>query len=280
MASKRSTYRRVAEMSFWEHIDELRKRLIRSLIAIIIGAIVVAIYNNFIVKKILMGPTHADFFTYAALCKMGGYLGLGNSLCLEEIHVKMQSNEVAGQFGVYLNIILIGGFIIAFPYVFWQFWRFVKPALKENELKGTRGVIFWVSVLFFIGVLFGYFLVAPYTVNFFARFSLDSNIENIWTIASYFNTLVPLILGSGLAFQLPLVIYFLARAGVVSVAFLRRTRKYAILIIVIVTSIITPPDILSTVICSIPLILLYEISILLCASVEKKESTNAVVEWE
>jgi sec-independent protein translocase protein TatC len=129
-------------------------------------------------------------------------------------------------------------------------------------------------------VLFGYFLIAPYTVNFFARFSLDPNIENIWTIASYFNTLVPLILGSGLAFQLPLVIYFLAKAGVVSVAFLRRTRKYAILIIVIVTSIITPPDILSTVICSIPLILLYEAAILLCLSVEKKESAQAVMEWE
>ncbi len=277
--SKGSISRRVAEMSFWEHIDELRKRLIRSLIAIIIGAIVIAVYNNFIVKKILMGPTHADFFTYAALCKLGQSLGLGNNLCLGEIHVKMQSNEVAGQFAVYLNVILIGGLIIAFPYVFWQFWRFVKPALKENELKGTRGVIFWVSVLFFTGVLFGYFLIAPYTVNFFARFSLDDNIENIWTIGSYFNTLVPLILGSGLAFQLPLVIYFLAKAGVVSVAFLRRTRKYAILIIVIVTSIITPPDILSTVICSIPLILLYEVSILLCLRAEKKESTT-VAEWE
>lgn len=226
-----------------------------------------------------MGPTHADFFTYAALCKLGQSLGLGNNLCLGEIHVKMQSNEVAGQFAVYLNVILIGGVIIAFPYIFWQFWRFVKPALKENELKGTRGVIFWVSVLFFTGVLFGYFLIAPYTVNFFARFSLDDNIENIWTIGSYFNTLVPLILGSGLAFQLPLVIYFLAKAGVVSVAFLRRTRKYAILIIVIVTSIITPPDILSTVICSIPLILLYEVSILLCLRAEKKESAT-VAEWE
>jgi sec-independent protein translocase protein TatC len=270
-----------AEMSFIEHIDELRKHLFRSVIAIVLGAIVMAVYNNFIVKKILMGPTHPDFPTYYYLCKLGERLGLGSKLCLSSINVKMQSNAVAGQFSVYLNVILIGGFIIAFPYIFWQFWKFVKPALKRNELHGTRGVIFWVSTLFFIGVLFGYFIVAPYTINFFANFKLDDNIENFWTIASYFNTMVPLILGSGIAFQLPLVLYFLAKIDVVSSAFLRKYRKHAILIIVIATSIITPPDMLSTIICSIPLIFLYEISIFLCVKVEKKKQKEAIKEdWE
>lgn len=269
------------EMSFIEHIDELRKHLFRSVVAIVIGAIFMAIYNNFIVKKILMGPTHPDFPTYYYLCKFGNYLGLGNKLCLTQINVKMQSNAVAGQFSVYLNVILIGGFIVAFPYVFWQFWKFVKPALKSNELRGTRGVIFWVSTLFFIGVLFGYFIVAPYTINFFANFSLDDNIQNFWTIASYFNTMVPLILGSGIAFQLPLVLYFLAKIDVVSTTFLRKYRKHSVVIIVIVTSIITPPDMLSTIICSIPLILLYEISIFLCAKVEKKrQKESSITEWE
>lgn len=228
-----------------------------------------------------MGPTHAGFPTYVYLCKLGQRLGLGNKLCMTEIHVRMQSNAVAGQFSVYLNIILIGGFIIAFPYIFLQFWKFVKPALKSNELKGTRGVIFWVSTLFFTGVLFGYFLVAPYTINFFANFSLDDNIENIWTIASYFNTMVPLILGSGIAFQLPLVLYFLAKVNVVSAAFLKKYRKHSILIIVIVTSIITPPDMLSTIICSIPLVFLYEISIILCKKVERKrKEKEAMPDWE
>jgi sec-independent protein translocase protein TatC len=277
---KKSASEPKAEMSFIDHIDELRKHLFRSAIAVVLGAIVMAVYNNFIVKKVLMGPTHSEFPTYYYLCKLGKYFGLGNQLCLSQINVKMQSNAVAGQFSVYLNIILIGGFIIAFPYVFWQFWKFVKPALKRNELNNTRGVIFWVSLLFFSGVLFGYFIIAPYTINFFANFSLDDNIQNFWTIASYFNTIVPLILGSGLAFQLPLVLYFLAKVGVVSTAFLRKYRKHSIVIIVIAVSIITPPDMLSTIICAIPLVLLYEISILLCARVEKKRQKESIVEWE
>jgi sec-independent protein translocase protein TatC len=185
---------------------------------------------------------------------------------------------VAGQFDIYFNIILIGGFILAFPYVFWQFWKFTKPALSSKELKNTRGVIFWVSLLFFIGVLFGYFVIAPYTINFFANFSIDDNIENIWTIGSYFNTIVPLILGAGLAFQLPLVMYFLAKVGIVSSKYLRRVRKYAIVIMLIVSGIITPPDMLSQIICTLPLWLLYEISILLCVKVEKRQGKEEA-EW-
>ena len=268
-----------AEMTFFDHIDELRKHLFRSVVAIVIGAIIVGIYNKFIIRNILMGPIHSDFVTYKYLCKLGQWLGMGNDLCLTTIHVRMQSNAVAGQFNVFLNVVLIGGFILAFPYVFWQFWKFVKPALKTNELKGTRGVIFWVSLLFFIGVCFGYFIVAPYTINFFANFSIDESIENFWTIASYFNTMVPLMLGSGIAFQLPLVLYFLAKIGVVSSAFLRKYRRHSILVIVIVVSIITPPDMLSTVICSIPLIFLYEISIFLCMRVEKKRNVEETEEW-
>jgi len=268
-----------AEMSFFDHIDELRKHLFRSVVAIVIGAIIVGIYNKFIIRNILMGPIHSDFVTYKYLCKLGQWLGMGNDLCLTTIHVRMQSNAVAGQFNVFLNVVLIGGFILAFPYVFWQFWKFVKPALKTNELKGTRGVIFWVSLLFFIGVCFGYFIVAPYTINFFANFSIDESIENFCTIASYFNTMVPLMLGSGIAFQLPLVLYFLAKIGVVSSAFLRKYRRHSILVIVIVVSIITPPDMLSTVICSIPLIFLYEISIFLCMRVEKKRNVEETEEW-
>ena len=267
-----------AEMSFIEHLDELRGHLFKSAIAVVLGAIVMAVYNKYIVKKILMGPTHGDFPTYGILCKLSQKLGLGSKLCMEQINVKMQSTAVAGQFDVYFNILLIGGFILAFPYVFWQFWKFTKPALTSKELKNTRGVIFWVSLLFFTGVFFGYFVIAPYTINFFSRFSIDDNIQNIWTIESYFNTIVPLILGAGLAFQLPLVMYFLAKVGVVSAAYLRRVRKYAILIMLIVAGIITPPDMLSQIVCTIPLMLLYEISVWLCARVEKKKKQEEA-EW-
>lgn len=266
-----------AEMSFFEHLDELRGHIFKSAVAVAIGACFVAYYNTFIVRRILMGPMHPDFPTYTFLCRMGDKLNLGSTLCLHQISIKMQSNVVGGQFGVYFNIILIGGFILAFPYVFWQFWKFIKPGLTNNEAKNTKGVIFWVSFLFFIGVLFGYFVLVPYTVNFFANFSLDDNIENLWTINSYFNTIVPLILGAGLAFQLPLVMYFLAKADIVSSDYLKRVRKYAVLIIFIVAAIITPPDMLSQIICAIPLVLLYEISILLCKRVEKKDKTTP--EW-
>jgi sec-independent protein translocase protein TatC len=266
-----------AEMSFVEHLDVLRAHLFRSAIAVTIGGIVMAIYNSFIVQKILLGPTRSDFPTYTFLCKVSGQLGLGDKLCMKEIKLEMQSNTVSGQFDVYLTSIVIGGFVMAFPYVFWQFWKFVRPALTHKEVNNTRGVIFWVSLLFFVGILFGYFVISPYTVNFFANFTLDPKIKNFWTITSYFNTILPLTLGSGLAFQLPLVLFFLAKVGIVSATSLKGFRRYAYLTIIVVAGVITPPDMLSQIICSVPIILLYEISILLCKRVEKKQ---AVAEWE
>jgi sec-independent protein translocase protein TatC len=255
-------------MSFMDHLDALRGHLFRSAIAIAIGAIFVGIYNNFFVKRVLMGPTHADFPTYGLLCRIGNALHL-KDLCMQGIGIKMQSTDVSTQFSMFFSVVLIGGFIIAFPFVFWEFWRFIKPALKPKELRSTRGVIFWVSLLFFLGVLFGYFVIAPYTVNFFANFQLDSSIENRWTINSYVDTLVPLILGTGLAFQLPLAMFFLSKIGIVTASFLRRKRKHAIVIMLIVAGVITPPDVLSQVVVTLPLVLLYEVSIVLAKRVEK-----------
>jgi len=268
-----------AEMSFFQHLDVLRGHLFKSAVAVAVGAILVAVYKNIIVHKILMGPTYPDFATYTFLCHLGDRLHIGDKLCMSPVNIKMISTEVAGQFGVYFNIILIGGFVIAFPYVFWQFWKFIRPALTTKELSNSRGVIFWVSVLFFSGICFGYFVVAPYTVNFFSNFSLDDNIDNKWTIGSYFNTIVPLILGSGLAFQLPLVLFFLAKADVVSAKYLRKVRRYAYLIITILAGIVTPPDMLSQIICTVPLVILYEISILLCVKVERKRNKENPREW-
>jgi sec-independent protein translocase protein TatC len=268
-----------AEMSFIDHLEVLRGHLFRSVLAIAVGAIVFIVYDDFIVKKVLMGPTHADFPTYKWLCKFGQSVGLGDKMCMKEIGLKMQSTSVSGQFSMYFTMIFVGGIILAFPYIFWEFWRFVRPALTKKELSKTRGVIFWVSLLFFSGILFGYFIIAPYTVNFFATFQLDENIENIWTITSYIDTLVPLILGTGLAFQLPLVMFFLAKVGLMSPGFLRRNRKYAIVIILILAGIITPPDVISQIICTIPLALLYEISIWLTAKVQKEKELEEKEEW-
>ncbi len=269
-------------MSFIDHLEVLRGHLFRSVLAIVVGGIIVAVYNDFFVKKVLMGPTHADFPTYAWLCKAGRAMGLGDALCMKEIGVKMQSTSVSGQFSMFFTVIIIGGLIISFPYVFYEFWKFIKPALTKKELNKTRGVIFWVSLLFFMGVSFGYFVIAPYTVNFFANFQLDESIVNQWTITSYIDTLIPLILGTGLAFQLPLVMYFLSKVGLVTPDWLRSVRKYAIVIILVVAGVITPPDIISQIIVSVPLLVLYEVSIWLSARVarEQKEAEEKEdLEW-
>jgi sec-independent protein translocase protein TatC len=269
-----------SEMSFIDHLEVLRGHLFRSVVAIAIGAILAGIYNKFIIKSILLGPTHNDFPTYGLICRLGKWLNLGNALCMEGIQLKLQSTEVSGQFSMWFSVILICGLILAFPYVFYQFWSFIKPALTKKELHRTQGVIFWVSFLFFTGVLFGYLVVAPYAINFFFHFQLDEMVQNIWTINSYIDMMLPLVLGSGLAFQLPLVVFFLAKIGLVTARFLKSKVKYAIVIILIVAGIITPgPDVVSQLAVAIPLSLLYVISIFLAARVDKERAEAEAKEW-
>lgn len=266
-------------MSFIDHLEVLRGHLFRSVLAIVIGAVIVAIYQSFFIKRVLMGPTRSDFPTYSFFCRIGRALHLEKALCMQGIGIKMQSTSVAGQFSTFISILLIGGIIIAFPYIFYEFWRFIRPALTKKELKSTRGVIFWVSFLFFLGVFFGYFVIAPYTLNFFGNFQLDENIENRWQLSSYFDTMIPLILGTGLAFQLPLVMLVLAKIGIVSASYLRRMWKYAVVLILIIAAIITPgPDVVSQMTVAIPLLILYGVSILLAKRVEKEQAEEEK-EW-
>lgn len=268
-----------AEMSFIDHLDVLRKHLFRSVVAIAIGAVVAGIYNNFIVKSILLGPTHASFPTYGIICRLGKYLHMGEALCMNGIQMRLQSTVVFGQFSMWFTVILVSGLILAFPYVFYQFWKFIKPALTKKEASRTRGVIFWVSLLFFLGVLFGYFVVTPFALNFFYHFQLDEAVENIWTINSYIDMMLPLVLGAGLCFQLPLVIFFLAKIGIVTAAYLTKMMKYAIVIIFVVAGIITPgPDVVSQLSVALPLLLLYFVSILLAKSVDKQKAKEEQ-EW-
>jgi sec-independent protein translocase protein TatC len=269
-----------AEMSFIDHLEVLRGHLFRSVLAILVGAIVIAVFKDFFVKKVLLGPTHADFPTYSFFCRIGKAIHLEKALCMTGLNIQMQSTGVATQFSAFISVMLIGGVVMAFPYIFWEFWRFIKPALTKKELENTRGVIFWVSVLFFMGVFFGFFIIAPYTLNFFGNFQLDENIENRWTISSYFDTMIPLILGTGLAFQLPLLMILLAKIGIVSATYLRNVRKYSIVIILIVAAIITPgPDVISQMTVAIPLLILYEISIVLTKRIEKRQIEEEEKEW-
>jgi sec-independent protein translocase protein TatC len=268
-----------SEMSFIDHLEELRSHLFRAAIAIAVGAILIAVYNKFFIQDIIMGPTHSDFPTYRLMCRLSRFLHIP-SLCMGEVGVKMQSTNVSGQFSMFFSVILMGGFILAFPFIFHEFWKFIKPALTKKELHRTRGVIFWVSLLFFAGVLFGYFVIAPYTINFFSGFQLDANIENRWTINSYIDTMTPLVLGTGLAFQLPLVLFFLAKIGIVSGSYLKKGRKYAIVIIFVVAGFITPgPDLISQISVALPLLILYEGSIILTRRVEKERAIQDEKEW-
>src|SRR6476620_2490837 len=269
-----------AEMSFIDHLDVLRSHLFKSVVAIAIGAVVAGLYNSFIIKRILLGPTNSSFPTYGVICEVGKALNLGNALCMGGIAIKMQSTDVSGQFSMWFTVVFVSGLILAFRYVFYQFWKFIKPALTKKELNKTRGVIFWVSFLFFTGVLFGYFVVAPYALNFFFHFQLDPIVENRWTINSYIDMMLPLVLGSGLAFQLPLVMFFLAKIGIVNGKYLRKIRKYAVVVIFIVAGIITPgPDVVSQLSVALPLLILYQISIILAARVDREKAKQEAEEW-
>jgi sec-independent protein translocase protein TatC len=276
---KRTTKDR-AEMSFVDHLDELRGHLFKSVVAIAIGAVVAGVFQKFIIKKILFGPTNDEFPTYGIICRFGKFLNLGDALCMKGLDLKMQSTNVTGQFSMWFTVVLVSGLIIAFPYVFYQFWRFIKPALSKKELQNTRGVIFWVSFLFFLGVSFGYFVITPYAINFFFNFQLDEMVENRWTINSYIDMILPMILGSGLTFQLPLVMFFLAKIGIVSSKYLSKVRKFAVVVIFIVAAIITPgPDVISQMAVAIPLMILYEVSILLVRRVDKQRAEDDAKEW-
>lgn len=268
-----------AEMSFIDHLEELRRHLFRSVLAVAAGMIVAGIYNDFIVDKIVLGPVHHDFVTFRKICEWGHAVGLGDKMCIGKVGVTMQNVDTTGQVSLFFTSLFVSGFIMAFPFVFNEFWKFVKPALTKNELKKTRGVIFWVSFLFFTGILFGYFILMPFSMNFLAGFSMSDSIQNIWTIKSYINTMMPLVLGSGLAFQMPLVIFFLAKIGIVTGSFLRKNRRYAIVAILIIAAIITPPDVISQVVVTLPLWLLYEISIVLASRVEKEKAKEEAEEW-
>jgi sec-independent protein translocase protein TatC len=268
-----------AEMSFIDHLEELRWHIIRMVIAIAIGAILVFIYADFVVNKILMAPAQKDFPTYSWFCSMGKILGMGNSLCFGDVKVSFISIGMTDQFVTTFTVAFIGGFIIAFPYVFWEFWRFVRPALSQKERRKTRGVIFWVSFLFFLGVAFGYYILTPFMVNFYFTYKLSPLIEIKPTFSDYVENLVYTTVGIGVLFQLPLLVMVLARIGIVTGRFLKKYRRHAFVLILIAAAIITPStDPFSLTIVTIPLYLLYEASIIIASRINRRQQAE-MNEW-
>ena len=247
-------------MAFVDHIEELRWHIIRSLLAVIIAAIFIFFNIEWIFDRIILGPAHVDFVSYRILCQFGHFIHV-DALCLQDIKMEFQNTELSGQFMMSFSVSFMIGFIIAFPFIFWEFWKFVKPALKPEELKYARGIVFWTSVLFFTGVLFAYYVIAPFTINFFANYQLSPMFKNIITMGNYYDTMSDLVLGMGLVFELPVVVFFLSRIGLLTPALMRSKRNFAILIIFILAAVITPPDWFSIWLVAIPLLILYETSI-------------------
>ena len=263
------------EMSFLDHLEELRWLLIRSTIAILIIACLCYFIDDYIFNTIIFGPKDPNFITYHFFCELTHYFGVDDSYaCVTEFKFIIQNTEVGGQFSIYLWMLITFGFILGFPYILWEFWRFISPALYEKERKKAALFVIISSLLFFIGVLFGYFVVLPLSINFFGTFEASSSIVNQFTIDSYIGMVKTSLIASGLVFEMPIIIYFLTKLGLVTPAFLRKYRRAAIVIILILAAIVTPPDIPSQIIVSIPMLILYEVSILISVFVVKKEKEN------
>lgn len=257
------------EMSFLDHLEELRWHIIRAVGSIFLFAIIAFIFIEDIFRVVVMGPKNPDFWTYRMMCKLADTTGYAD-LCVKKLNFELQSLGVSDQFTMAMTSSAIIGLCFAFPYAFWEVWRFIKPGLRNVEKQAARGAVFFVSLLFLLGLLFGYYIVSPLAINFLANFQITPEIKNQFDITSYIGILVTLSLGCALIFQMPMVAYVLSKVGVLTPEFMREYRKHAWIVILVVAGIITPsPDIYSQVLVALPLTLLYEVSILVSARIEQ-----------
>jgi len=263
------------EMSFLEHLEELRWHIIRSLLAIVIIGIVLFLVQDWLFRSVIFGPTHKDFISYRAICDLSQQIGLGERMCFSPPEFRQQAIGFGESFITSIKVCFIAGFIAAFPYVFWEIWRFISPGLYDKERNATRGVVFICSFLFILGVLFGYFIIAPFAVNFLAGYTIPG-VENAPTLSSFINYMVMFTAPAGLIFELPIVVYFLSKIGLVTPQLMRTYRRHSIIFILLLSALITPPDVVTQFLIGIPLFILYEISIIISRRVEKQEKKK----WE
>jgi sec-independent protein translocase protein TatC len=260
------------EMSFLDHLEDLRWHLIRASLAVVIAGTAAFLAKGFIFDTLLFGPTSADFFTYDILCRLSTFVGLEGGFCFEDMPFTIQSRTMGGQFSAHVWTSITAGFIIAFPYIIYEFWKFISPAMYANERNTARGFIFISSVLFFMGVLFGYYLVTPLSINFLGKYQVSEVVLNEFDIGSYISLVRSSVVACGIIFELPIIIYFLTKIGLVTPQFLRKYRKFALVIVLILSAVITPPDILSQIIVAIPVLVLYEVSIFISRIVTRNEA--------
>jgi sec-independent protein translocase protein TatC len=261
------------EMSFWDHLTELRGTFVRSLLAIVVLAIVAFFNKDFVFNEIVLAVKESDFITNRLLCTLGQLLGI-DYFCVKDMTLEIININMSGQFMTHMYISFVAGFIVAAPYIIYEFWRFIKPALYDVERKNSGSAVIVSSLLFISGILFSYFLIVPLTLNFFGSYHVSEMVRNQISLSSYISTVVTVTLSIGLVFELPVVIYFLTKVGIVDIKFLKKNRKYMLVVVLILSAIITPPDVFSQVLVTVPLMILYEFSILLARIAEKKNETN------
>jgi sec-independent protein translocase protein TatC len=264
-----------SEMSFFEHLEALRWHLIRAVIALVIFTSIAFYFQEFLIDEIIMGPRKKDFWTYGILCKIGTALHL-DGWCFQGFDDKMVFTEMAGQFNFFINSCIMAGLVFAIPYFLYEVWRFIKPALHEKERKAASGFVFYASSLFLLGVLFGYFIIAPMSIRFLIEFKVTDEVQTMIRVDSYMSTLTTLTMGAGLVFELPILIYLLASLGVLTATLMRKTRRYAVLIILILAAIITPtPDAITMSVVAVPLLFLYEVGIWVAAGVGRRRDKKS-----
>ena len=260
----------VNEMSFLEHLEELRWHLFRSILAVIVVAILAFIFKDIIFDKIILAPKDPHFFTNRMFCKLGDLVH-AQRLCINSKSFAVINISMAGQFMTHIMISLIAGIVVAFPYIFYEFWKFMQPALYQKEKNVARGAVFYSSLLFMLGILFGFYLISPLSVNFLGNYSVSEQVKNTINLKSYISTVASVTLASGLIFELPVVVYFLTKVGLVTPEFLKKYRRHSLVIILVLSAIITPPDIFSQIMVAVPLLVLYEISIRISRNIIRKE---------
>jgi sec-independent protein translocase protein TatC len=258
------------EMSFLEHLEELRWHIIRSILAIVIFMILAFIFKNFIFDHIILAPKNPTFFTNRILCEIGERWNT-TALCINTKPLNLINIKMSGQLTTHITVAMVAGLILAFPVILWEFWQFFKPALRENEARYAKGAVTAASLLFFTGVLFGFFMLAPLSIHFLSSYEISSDVVNQINVRSYIGTLTSICLATGLVFELPIIAFFLTKIGVITPSFMRKYRKHAIVVIFIVAAIITPPDVFSQTLVAIPLLILYEVSILISGRVMKQK---------
>lgn len=263
------------EMSFLDHLEVLRWHLIRSVLAVVIIGTIAFLMKDFVFDTVIFGPKKMDFPTYRVFCDIATYFGFTSAFCADKLPFTIQSRLMSGQFSAHIWTSIWAGFIVGFPYVLYEVWKFISPGLYEKERRNSRGFILIASLLFFMGVLFGYYIVAPLSINFLGSYQVSEEVTNEFDLASYISTVRASVIACGILFELPIIIFFLTKVGIVTPEILKKYRKIALVVVLILSAVITPPDVASQIIVAIPVLILYQVSIYISAMVLRKERKKA-----